>query len=330
MSQPDLVSVIESAYAVDAPEPEWLTGIAHAARGELDAGFGVAAWTFDAREVSRVRVLGTALAGDDPQVLDRMHQCNAYFERSARDLRADVLRFGPCQTFSQVLGEDTLARQTDVQAVLRPIGARDMLGVIGADPTGMGLGVGALLPTPRPATRGEVRRWSRIVAHLAAGYRLRRTLAQRPVQAVLSPGGRVEHAEAGAKASEAREALKRAALAVDRARGRLRRENGDEALETWQGLVAGRWTLLDQFDSDGRRFVVARRNDPEAPFPLNLTERERQVLIYRVLGHPLKLIAYELGLGMSTVSAALSRALTKLGADSVADVIRLLLPGEAA
>ena len=327
MSQPDLVSVIESAYAVDAPEPEWLTGIAHAARGELDAGFGVAAWTFDAREVSRVRVLGTALAGDDPQVLDRMHQCNAYFERSARDLRADVLRFGPCQTFSQVLGEDTLARQADVQAVLRPIGARDMLGVIGADPTGMGLGVGALLPTPRPATRGEVRRWSRIVAHLAAGYRLRRTLAQRPVQAVLSPAGRVEHAEDAAKTREAREALRHAARAVDRARGRLRREDGDEAVETWRGLVSGRWSLIDQFESDGRRYVVARENDPEAPFPPNLTQRERQVLIYRMMGHPSKLIAYELGLSQSTISMALSAALAKLGVASVTDVMRLLMPG---
>ncbi|MBI3200790.1 MAG: helix-turn-helix transcriptional regulator, partial [Myxococcales bacterium] len=59
----------------------------------------------------------------------------------------------------------------------------------------------------------------------------------------------------------------------------------------------------------------------------NLTQRERQVLIYRMLGHPLKLIGYELGLGVSTVSVALSSALRKLGVSSVTDVIRILVPG---
>jgi hypothetical protein len=53
----------------------------------------------------------------------------------------------------------------------------------------------------------------------------------------------------------------RAAKAIDRARSRAR-SNEDEALELWQGLVAGRWSLVEQFDSDGRRFLVARKNDP--------------------------------------------------------------------
>ncbi|MCC6897829.1 MAG: hypothetical protein IT377_02580 [Polyangiaceae bacterium] len=327
MSQLDLIGVIESAYRTDLPDKEWLGGVAHAARGQLDAGFGVGAWTFDARDLTRIRVLDTALSGDDPRVFDLMHQCNGILESRARDLRAEVHRHGPCQTFSEVLGADTIANQTEVNGLLGLVGARDMLSIIGADPSGMGLGVGALLPATRGATRSEVHRWSRVVAHLAAGYRLRRTLAERPVAAVLSPSGQTLHAEPSAQPREVREALRRAAASADRARGRLRREDVDEAVESWRGLVAGRFTLVDQFESDGRRFVVARQNDPETPFPPNLTQRERQVLMYRALGHPLKLIGYELGLGTSTVSVALSSALAKLGVGSVTDVIRFLMPG---
>jgi DNA-binding CsgD family transcriptional regulator len=45
-----------------------------------------------------------------------------------------------------------------------------------------------------------------------------------------------------------------------------------------------------------------------------------------MLGHPLKLIAYELGLSVSTVSGALKRALVGLGVRSVQDVLTMLTP----
>lgn len=325
MSRSDLVSVIENAYDTESSEADWLLGLAQAARAHLDGGFGVVAWLFDARDLTRTRVERNAFAGDDPRVLEVMAQCSDILEREARDPRATAHRAGPCQTFSEVV--PAANHHPAVRPLLDPIGAHDMLGVVGADPTGLGVGLGALLPAARAATRQEVRRWSRVVAHLAAGYRLRRTLAARPVHAVLRPDGRLEHAEDAAKTREAREALRHAARAVDRARGRLRREDGDEAVETWRGLVSGRWSLIDQFESDGRRYVVARENDPEAPFPPNLTQRERQVLIYRMMGHPSKLIAYELGLSQSTISMALSAALAKLGVASVTEVMRLLMPG---
>ncbi|MCC6897828.1 MAG: helix-turn-helix transcriptional regulator [Polyangiaceae bacterium] len=325
MSKSDLVGVIESAYALERSEQEWLDEIARAARVHLDAGFGVAAFTVDAR--GKYELLTRAFVGDDPRVYDSMIRGSDIMARQPRDFRAESFRAGPCQTISQVVGAGELRKNPEIAAVLDSVDAGDMMGVVGADPTGFGVGLGGLLPQARAATRAEVRRWSRVVAHLAAGYRLRRTLAERPVVAVLSPSGELEHAEGGAKPTEAREALRRAAQAVDRARGRLRREDADEALETWRGLVSGRWSLVDQFESDGRRFVVARQNDPETPFPPNLTQRERQVLIYRMLGHPLKLIGYELGLGTSTVSSALSSALGKLGVESVTDVIRFLMPG---
>ena len=74
----------------------------------------------------------------------------------------------------------------------------------------------------------------------------------------------------------------------------------------------GRWSLLDHFDSDGRRFVVAHRNDARVADVRGLTLRERQVLAYAGLGHSNKVIAYELGLSTSTVSTHLARARKKM------------------
>jgi DNA-binding CsgD family transcriptional regulator len=137
--------------------------------------------------------------------------------------------------------------------------------------------------------------------------------------AVLSPSGAVDHAEPIAQSSEARTQLRRAARAIDRARS-VARPHEDEALDLWQGLVAGRWSLVERFDHDGRRFLVARRNDPKVRDPRALTMRERQVLAYAAMGHRLKLIAYSLGLSMAAVSGHRKNAMRKLGLRSAADV----------
>jgi DNA-binding CsgD family transcriptional regulator len=130
------------------------------------------------------------------------------------------------------------------------------------------------------------------------------------------------HGEKCAQGPDDRDCLRRAAKAIDRARSKAR-SNEDEALGLWQGLVAGRWSLVEQFDSDGRRFLVARRNDPQVTDPRALGLRERQVLAYVAMGHPAKLIAYALGVAPSLVSLTRRTAMRKLGLQTTADVVRL-------
>jgi DNA-binding NarL/FixJ family response regulator len=91
--------------------------------------------------------------------------------------------------------------------------------------------------------------------------------------------------------------------------------------------VAGRWSLLEHFDTDGKRFIVARRNDPDDAGPAGLSPRECQVLSCRARGMSLKLIAYDLGLSMATVSKTLDSGMTKLGVASDMDLPRLFGDG---
>lgn len=88
------------------------------------------------------------------------------------------------------------------------------------------------------------------------------------------------------------------------------------SIDDWKGLVSGRWSLLDRFERDGRRYVVAQENMPYAPGPDALSTRETQVLGYAALGHHNKLIAYDLGISHSTVRVLMARAASKLGARS--------------
>jgi DNA-binding NarL/FixJ family response regulator len=86
--------------------------------------------------------------------------------------------------------------------------------------------------------------------------------------------------------------------------------------------VVAQWSLLDEFDTDGKRFVVAMDNRPPQRVARGaLSEREHQVLTQAELGHSNKEIAYELGLSSATVRVLIHRAAKKLGAATRAEAI---------
>jgi DNA-binding CsgD family transcriptional regulator len=202
---------------------------------------------------------------------------------------------------------------------LQQYGVTDMVGVNGLDPSGRGV---MLTIVDRHRTRSSRTQdvWHRLAAHISAGNRLRTTLeslaqgvddAARHAEAVLSSSGKVEHATGEAEPRSAREALRDALVRIDASRSE--RDDARRSIDLWRGLVAGRWSLVEHFERDGKRYYLAHKNDPEVAPDRALTERERQVLGYAELGHSNKLIAYELGLSSSTVSSLLRNARRKLG-----------------
>src|SRR5262249_44262525 len=141
----------------------------------------------------------------------------------------------------------------------------------------------------------RVRRASlmRITAHVGAALRLRsrQSMLRRPC-AVVAPDGCVRHAEGELRAASARDALTQAVRAMERARGAMRRTRPDDALEAWRALVAGRWSVVEWIDVDGRRYLVAHENRLALPDPRALGEREREVAEYLVHGRSGSEIAY--------------------------------------
>ena len=89
-------------------------------------------------------------------------------------------------------------------------------------------------------------------------------------------------------------------------------------------MVRGEWTLIDHVDHDGKRFIAVHPHDgPGATETANaLSRRERQVVACAAMGHPNKLIAYDLGISTATVATYLRRAASKLGVTSRASLAR--------
>jgi DNA-binding CsgD family transcriptional regulator len=203
-------------------------------------------------------------------------------------------------------------------AVFERYGVANMVGINGLDPSGRGCMITVALDQIDASPR-TVQVWHRLAAHISAGSRLRETLdtlenrdaVVAHAEAVLAPGGKVEHATGPAEARSAREALRDALVRIDTARSG--KHDTRRLVELWRGLVAGRWSLVEHFERDGRRYYLAHKNDPELTQDRALTERERQALGYAELGHSNKLIAYELGLSSSTVGTLLAKARRKLG-----------------
>jgi DNA-binding CsgD family transcriptional regulator len=306
------VKLVESAYRLDLPAEQWLAEVAKSAASAIDSTRAMA-FRYDANE-RWINSGVPALHGFPPQfALDFFNQEHAPPEAVAG--MASVFlnaRFGTLRVLLERLNYPPIIE------VLDRYGVEDMLGVNGLDPTGRGCMLAIATQRSIPQAR-TVHLWHRLAAHISAGNRLRATLEKLAIdadptnhaEAILSENGKIEHATGPAEPKDAREALRDALVRIDAARSE--KDDADRSLDLWQGLVSGRWSLVEHFERGGRRYFLAHKNDPELTADRTLTERERQVLGYAELGYSNKLIAYALGLSLSSISADLARARKKQG-----------------
>jgi DNA-binding CsgD family transcriptional regulator len=94
---------------------------------------------------------------------------------------------------------------------------------------------------------------------------------------------------------------------------RAYREAADFSVSPPHLLANEVWTVVDSYEKDGKRYVVAERSERRAPGPGVLSPRERQALAIAVHGDTNKVIAFKMGISASTVGVFLHRAAQKLG-----------------
>jgi DNA-binding CsgD family transcriptional regulator len=329
----DWIRMLETAYDVAGDDEAWLQSVADAVRQALDGGLGVVAYFYDASS-ARLKIFGYCGAGASDEHLEFARRVHTHPMWQSSEMLRATYRSPSALRISTEMGQKRIGELVTLTG--RPSWSRVLVLNV-ADPSHRGCVLGSVELDADRRPRRQRAAWSRVAAHIAAGLRLRRRLADvrsssDPAEAILAPSGAVLHADGLAKPATARDALREATLAVEKARGRLRRSDPDAALNLWRGLLDGRWSLIDRFDSDGRRFIVAHRNNVETRGLRALTSRERQVVSYVALGHSNKLVAYEVGLSLGSVSTHLHSALGKLGASSRVELIQLaskLMPATA-
>ncbi|MBS2014432.1 MAG: hypothetical protein JST00_16210 [Deltaproteobacteria bacterium] len=315
MGRFDPVALLEATSSWEPNEAKWLEGIAHATRG-LDLGGGRVVYTLRFHSMSEPPALVAAEDGARgwPEELARL---NEVFSPEATALvhvpTGQVRAHGP-----RVVRENAARTGMTFDAYMQVAGpgasgpplADFVHGGSGADRVSFV----ALADRPRTLRVERKRVVAMFIAHFAAMTRLRRHLRPdaRPddADAVLDPKGRILHAND--EALEAREPLVDAVLRADRARGSMRRKDPEGAIAVWRALVAGRYTLVESFERDGKRLLLARRNPPGMRGLSALDASEAACAYYTALGHPQKLIAYELGLTPSAAARLTRSALAKL------------------
>jgi len=94
-----------------------------------------------------------------------------------------------------------------------------------------------------------------------------------------------------------------------------------EPESVWDQVTRGALSIVDWYDENGRRYLVTRPNRASSSA---LTERQKRVLALRSAGSSLKVVAYELGVSLSTAARDLERGMASLGLECEGDLVAVL------
>jgi DNA-binding NarL/FixJ family response regulator len=307
----DAIGVVEASYAVNLDMEGWLGGVLEAAEPALDAGYGLQATVWEPHDQVPMLLTEACVRGTP----DRMEQHLVRWADAAPRAGVEHLSrtSGAFRSFSEVMRaipafQDFFRDEPEHPYV-------DFKSILTPPVLGKHLQLGAMTDRLARTTPSERRLWEALGTHVTAGLGLREELnphVPARTDAVFTPDGRCVHVEGEARSTTARELLRHHARCMEKARGPLRRRDPEAALSLWKALVAGRWTIVDRWDADGRRYLVARRNEEKGWDPRALTAREVQAVEGAMRGEPNAQIAHALGIHESTVATHLSRALRKL------------------
>jgi DNA-binding CsgD family transcriptional regulator len=310
-----VLEIVDAAYSSAGSDQDWIEQIASVAHSTLDEGLGVSVFTFDASSGDRVRVGLHAQRGVPPG----FHGAALAETAPGEHVHALFRPSPPALLLNEALEPSALEHGYVGQA-LRAFGIPNVLAIRCSDPSRRGCLIAVSLPhlRPLPARRRSV--LARVAAHLAAGWRLRQKLAGSAESADLAEGadaifdaeGRLQHLDGALDARRDGDEL-RTSVERMRATRQAERLEPEAALELWRALVDGRWSIVQRTDTDGKRYLLARRNTPEVRDATSLAPREALAAAYAALGHSSKLIAYELGIAESSLSVLLKQAMRKLG-----------------
>jgi len=323
------LDLVEAAYRLDGTDEDWMRELVRTStnvfRGQRlgavgalvrakidgDGRTSLSAITNAHVETSVYKAQGTSPSERWFQVHSQLPvdmQRRLYFSGSIADTANQLTGLGDRPA------KDRLWAQTGWDTTI----VKDAVGLIGHG--GALHAVAIIMPSATDLVfdRAVRRLGERVATHMGAALRLRHARLTTPdvADAVLSSAGRIEHLAPTARGEDV-------AIGFERRRhARSRGVTAEAALEVWQGLHDGRWSLVDYVDTDGKVFVLAVRNEPARDVPSALTDRQRAAVALAALGYTNKQIAYGLGLTATAVAMLLARARAATGARTRAELVR--------
>ncbi|MGE0784111.1 MAG: LuxR C-terminal-related transcriptional regulator [Sandaracinaceae bacterium] len=306
-----MIAVADAGYRLALDDETWLTGVLDAACPLLDHGSFVHGWIIEL-------ATGTFRSG----AAVRMPP-GADFERHVRHQHPppgdpDIDQGRRASALDTATRMWAMAGPPLAERARFPpgFGIEDCVMLGAADPSGIACALMGALPSVSRVSPRDQARWGRVASHLAAALRLRERLRENPegasidsADAIVEPRTRsVSHVR-----GDARDHLDAIRDASELLAARHGTHDADKLVAAWRALVQGRWSLIDTFDTDGKRFFVLRKNPPSAPGPDALNSVQRAIAGYVAMGHSNKAIAYHLGLSESATTRAVAEICRRLG-----------------
>ena len=322
MSSPAAIAIAEHAYNIEVSDDLWLRELLEAGLPILNSGAGVVGVAYVRQAPGEIGVQKFDIVAGPAEFVEAKQ---AFMAEATPAMIDSLTRPGMVTTASEALTD----HPGGIELWQKHYGwMTDALGMTAMDPDGQGIVIVAGRKELSTLNKSESNRFHRIGVHIAAGHRIRRGLTKDddpeiPLcgeAAIDAASFKPTDAVGPAASANALDKLRAAARSVDKARSRLRRSDPDAALEIWTGLVEGRWSLVDWHDSDGKRYIIAKPNQPGLGDPRGLSEREHQVASFAALGEGNKLIGYRLGISQPTVSEHLHNAMSKLGVSTTLEL----------
>lgn len=251
---------MEAAYDTAASVDEWCARVSTLFAERLSGAVATFLYTVETnrRDVARSDAAFWGGVADGKRLINELH---AGIDPAAL---GTIYPVGTHSRFhTDVLPELHASGESPLAPLMVRFGCDDFLGISSIDASGRGLVLGAATLGARLSRRDhELHR--RVAIHLAAGLRLRASLPSRDLlavaEAVFETDGRLAEASGAATERARQEQLSASIAGIDAARTRSASRDDIAATELWRGLVDGRWSVIEHFDSDGRRFYVAIAN----------------------------------------------------------------------
>lgn len=321
--------VAHAAYILDHTDEAWLKLLTETIGPLVDRGRGMVAFRWHRTSAGTIEPQEMAMSGGMPgdehmlrTLLANLDERRSYLAYGAPYIYRSLSEIAQDHPVISDLSEDSdMVRHASPREVLD----FDMLRVDLTDSQGW---MFSTLRTEAGAIAKNRRElWEMVGVHIAAGARLRRTLDSLDLDTSAAvfdkTSGDLEVRDDALKGNGRRRRL----LELIEARkyaDQIATDDPLESMQLWQGLINGRWSLLDIVDSDGRAFTVLRENPLKVRSRIALSKRERQVAYLVGRGHHIKLVAYKLGISPSTVRTQLSSALQKLNLTDRSGLCRLV------
>jgi DNA-binding CsgD family transcriptional regulator len=322
--------VLESVYDLDRSDHEWMRRITSRLDAYMGGGFGTVGSLFEIGESVQMPVVSSH------EIEDRQFSAYQNFIAAGDDGKVDLSRFARIYPQRGMQTSDVGLFTVSANAARPKVWEffQHEYGGQGVDASVLTATVDdAFISFSAAQTELSVvdararKRWVALQRHVTAVLKLRRQLRRVEFDeedaAWFDPDGdcldRGPCADAGV-----RQRLRHLVRARDRNRCERTQHQRVEIQDYWSNVLAGKWALLDRFDSDGKRFVIAVPIHRAGDRLRGLSKRQREVV--ELLGDGLsnKAIAYELGISTTSVGSHLNNIYAKLGVQDRTSAVRLV------